>query len=114
METPVLWHNPKCSKSRQAVALLKNKGIQFHEVRYMDVAPSIAELEAYLAIVGQPAVEIMRKKEPLFRELSLDLSDEKALIQAMHQFPRLIERPVLFANGKAVIGRPTEALLEIL
>jgi len=109
-----LWHNPKCSKSRQAVAFLQEKGIDFEEIRYMDDLRSVQEIKEYLAVIGKAPVEVMRTKEQGFKDLNLAQADDETLIQSMAENPKLIERPVLFANNKAVIGRPTEALQSIL
>jgi len=114
MSVPKLWHNPKCSKSRQAVALLKEQGIDFEEVRYMDTPPTVGQLNEYLEQINKRPLEVMRTKEAIFKELGLVSASDEQLIEAMAANPKLIERPVLFAKGKAVIGRPTEDLLTIL
>ncbi|MDT8447995.1 MAG: arsenate reductase (glutaredoxin) [bacterium] len=114
MSKPILWHNPKCSKSRQALDLLKEKGVEVSVVKYMNQPPSIEELKQYLKLLGKKPLEVMRRKETLFKELDLERASDEELIQAMHDYPKLIERPVLFNNGQVRIGRPTEAILEIL
>ena len=110
-----IWHNPRCTKSRETLALLQGKGLDITERRYLDDAPTQAELRAALALLGLPAIGLMRAKEKEFRAqgLSRDSGDD-ALIAAMAATPKLIERPVVFANGKAALGRPPEAVLEIL
>lgn len=111
----VIWHNPRCSKSRQALALLQERGEPVEIRRYLDDPPSLDELKAAQAALGVPAIEMMRPGEPLFRELGLSRSDpDETLLAAMAEHPRLIERPVVFANGRAAIGRPPEKVLEIL
>lgn len=110
-----IWHNPRCSKSRQAVALLEERGEEVHVRRYLDDAPSIEELRLTRDTLGLRAVEMMRTGEAAFRELGLSKSDDdESLLEAMAATPKLIERPVVFANGQARIGRPPEAVLEIL
>lgn len=109
-----IWHNPRCSKSRQTLALLEGRDdVQVR--KYLEDVPSVAELRAAQVALGVSAVQMMRTKEAAFKEMGLskDMPDE-ALLQAMAQQPRLIERPVVFANGKAALGRPPEAVLDIL
>ncbi|WP_121630330.1 arsenate reductase (glutaredoxin) [Tropicibacter alexandrii] len=111
----ILWHNPRCSKSRHALALLEERGADVTLRRYLDDAPSLDELRAAQAALGLSAVEMMRTKETTFKEMGLttDMADD-ALLQAMAEQPKLIERPVLFAGEKAVIGRPPERVLDLL
>jgi len=110
-----IWHNPRCSKSRQALALLEGRGEEVQVRRYLDDAPSIEELRLTRDTLGLRAVERMRTGEAAFRELGLSKSDDdESLLEAMAATPKLIERPVVFANGQARIGRPPEAVLEIL
>ncbi|MCF7220573.1 arsenate reductase (glutaredoxin) [Marilutibacter chinensis] len=114
--TPLLYHNPRCSKSRAALALLNERGIEPGIVAYLEQPPSIDELRALLARLGLGARELLRKGEAEYEELGLDdpaLGDE-ALIAAMHMHPRLIERPILVVGERAVIGRPPERVLELL
>ncbi|MDK3019524.1 arsenate reductase (glutaredoxin) [Pseudodonghicola flavimaris] len=110
------WHNPRCSKSRQGLTLLEEKGADLHIRRYLDDAPSAEELAAARAALGNPpAVEMMRTKEKLFRDLGLSKTDDDAkLMAAMAAHPVLIERPLAIRDGRAVIGRPPEALLDLL
>ncbi len=115
MTTATIWHNPRCAKSRETLALLRDRGVAIEERRYLDSPPTEAELRETLALLGLPAIGLMRTKEAAFRELGLsrDMADD-ALIAAMAATPKLIERPVVFANGKAALGRPPAAVLEIL
>lgn len=109
-----IWHNPRCSKSRQALALVEEKG-DVKERRYLDDAPTLTELMDVQSLLGVSAIEMMRTKEALFKELGLSKTDDDAtLLAAMAQNPKLIERPIVIANGKAAIGRPPEAVLNIL
>ena len=110
-----LWHNPRCSKSRQALALLEDRGAELTVRRYLDDAPSLDELRAAQAALGVPAIEMMRPKEAAFKDMGLSKdADDATLLAAMAQEPKLIERPVLFSDGKAVIGRPPERVLGLL
>lgn len=111
-----IWHNPRCSKSRQAVALLTESGAAFRERRYLDDCPTLDELkQAQAALGGPPVIEMMRTGEKLFRELGLSKTDDDdALLQAMAEHPILIERPLAISGRRAVIGRPPERVLELL
>ena len=111
----VIWHNPRCSKSRQALTLLEDHGAEVTVRRYLDDAPSLAELQEAQAQLGLSAVEMMRTGEALFKELGLSKTDpDDVLLQAMADHPKLIERPVVFAGDRAVIGRPPEKVTDIL
>lgn len=110
-----IWHNPRCSKSRQTLALLQENGHDPVERRYLDDAPSLDELRTAQAALGLSALAMCRTKEAEFKEAGLTRdSDDDTVLAAMVAHPRLIERPIVFANGKARIGRPPEAVLEIL
>jgi len=111
-----IYHNPRCSKSRQTLALLHEHNIDADVVEYLNTPPNKAELEALLELLGLEPRELMRTKEAEYKELGLDdesLSRE-ALIKAMVANPKLIERPIVIHNGKAAIGRPPEKILDIL
>ncbi|MGC9370227.1 MAG: arsenate reductase (glutaredoxin) [Paracoccaceae bacterium] len=110
-----IWHNPRCSKSRETLKLLKERDVTPTERRYLDDAPSLDELRAARAALGVSAVQMMRVKEKRFAELGLSKTDDdETLLGAMAENPILIERPIVFANGRAAIGRPPEAVLDIL
>lgn len=111
-----LYHNPRCSKSRAALALLQERGLQPQIVLYLDNPPSTADLRALLQRLGLPARELLRTGEEAYQQLQLaDPSvPEASLLEAMHNHPKLIERPILVAGERAVIGRPPERVLEIL
>lgn len=114
--TVTIFHNPKCSKSRQTLALLQEQGIAPTIVEYLKDVPSVETLGHILGLLDLEPRELMRKKETEYSENGLaseDLSRDQ-LIQAMRDFPRLIERPIVLANGKAAIGRPPEDVLKIL
>jgi len=109
-----IWHNPRCSKSRQTLALVEGKG-DLTVRRYLEEAPSFEELTSVKALLGVTAIEMMRPKEGLFKELGLSQTDDDAtLLSAMAAHPKLIERPIVLANGKAAMGRPPESVLDIL
>ena len=111
-----IWHNPRCSKSRQTLKLLTDRGIEPAIVAYLRTPPSPAELRDALDKLGMAPRGLMRRGEAPYKVEGLDdegLSDA-ALIQAMHDFPVLIERPVVFAGGRAALGRPPERGLKIL
>lgn len=109
------WHNPRCSKSRQALALLTERGAEIRERRYLDDVPTLDELRRARAALGVPAVGMMRTGEKRFRELGLSKSDDdETLLTAMSKAPILIERPVAILGDHAVIGRPPERVLALL
>jgi arsenate reductase len=111
-----IYHNKRCSKSRGALALLEEHGQPFEVINYLETPPSAAELKLLLSRLGITARQLLRTSEDAYRQLGLDdLSlDNETLIAAMVQHPCLIERPIVTANGKAVIGRPPEKVLDIL
>ncbi len=111
-----LYHNPRCSKSRQTLALLEERGLQPEIIRYLDTPPDHDALAALLSKLGTTARGLMRTGEAIYKELDLgrDTLSEADLIEAMVQNPKLIQRPILINGAKAAIGRPPEAVLEIL
>lgn len=110
-----IWHNPRCSKSRQTLALLEENGHAPEVRKYLEDAPSADEIRAVLAALGLPPIEAMRTGEARFKDLGLSRdTDTETLIIAMAENPILIERPIVIINGKARIGRPPESVLEIL
>lgn len=111
-----LYHNPKCSKSRQTLELLRSKGIQPVIIEYLKDPPDMATLKKLLRLLQLKPRDLMRKKEDIYKKAKLDREDldDDALISAMIKHPVLIERPIVLANGKAAIGRPPENVLAIL
>jgi arsenate reductase len=111
-----LYHNPRCSKSRAALDLLEARGLAPQVVRYLETPLDAAALQALLGKLGIGARQLLRTGEDEYKSLGLADSglSEQQLIAAMASHPKLIERPVLVNGDKAVIGRPTEKLLEIL
>ncbi|RTZ14074.1 arsenate reductase (glutaredoxin) [Vibrio aquaticus] len=111
----VIYHNPRCSKSRETLALLEEKGIQPEIVKYLDTPPTIDELKTLMAQLALTDVrQMMRTKEAIYKELELKTADEETLFKAMSENPKLIERPIVVNNGQAKHGRPPEQVLEIL
>jgi len=115
MTTSVLYHNPRCSKSRQALALLRERGVEPEIVLYLETPPDADTLRVLLRQLGLPARALMRTGEDAYAALGLDnpALDEQSLIAAMAAHPRLIERPIFVHGARAVIGRPPERVLEL-
>jgi arsenate reductase len=111
-----ILHNPRCSKSRATLALLQERGLEPEITLYLESPPDAAELKSILNKLGLNARELMRKGEAEYRELGLadESLAEDQLIAAMVASPRLIERPIVLAGGRAAIGRPPESVLGIL
>lgn len=112
-----IYHNPRCSKSRDTLSLLKSNGVEPEVVLYLETPPNAQTVRQLLHMLGMgSARKLMRKKEDLYKSLNLDDSrlTETELVQAMVENPKLIERPIVVANGQARIGRPPEDVLEIL
>jgi arsenate reductase len=111
----VIYHNPRCSKSRQTLALLEEKGIQPEIIKYLESAPSVEQLKELMSQLELTDVrDMMRSKEDIYKELELKTADDETLFKAMSENPKLIERPIVVANGKAKHGRPPEQVLDIL
>jgi arsenate reductase len=116
MSQVTIYHNPRCSKSRETLKLLEEKGIQPTVIEYLKDTPSKTELQSIISALECSPRELMRTKEAEYKELALDnpeLSDDQ-LLDAMIATPKLIERPIVTTDGKARIGRPPESVLEIL
>ncbi|NGN98618.1 arsenate reductase (glutaredoxin) [Grimontia sp. S25] len=110
-----IYHNSRCSKSRQTLALLEEKGIQPDVVAYLETPPSADTLKTLLEQLGFDSPrQMMRTKEAIYKELQLADATDEQLILAMVENPKLIERPIVVANGKAAMGRPPENVLTIL
>ncbi|MFO7705659.1 MAG: arsenate reductase (glutaredoxin) [Halopseudomonas sp.] len=110
-----IYHNPRCSKSRQALALLEQRGEAFDIINYIDEPLDNATISELLVSLGLSARELMRKGEDTYKELNLgnpELS-EAQLVQALADYPRLIERPIVVKDSQALIARPPEKLLEL-
>ncbi len=114
--TVTIYHNPRCSKSRETLQLLEDRGLKPKIVEYLKTPPSAAELKAILNKLKLKPEQLLRTGEPRYAELGLKdrTLDDDALIALMVANPILIERPIVVAGGKAAIGRPPETVLEIL
>jgi arsenate reductase len=118
----VLWHNPGCSKSRQARELLVEAGVAFDEVRYLETPPTEAELRRVLGLLGMTARQLARSGEAPYRELGLGEADEDKTLAALASHPILIERPIVIVEAtdpsegppRAAVGRPPERVLEVV
>jgi arsenate reductase len=112
----LLYHNPRCSKSRGALDLLRERGVEPGIVSYLDAPPTIAQLRELVRKLGLPARALLRTGEAEYAQLGLDdpALDDEALLRAMHAHPRLIERPIFVVGERAVIGRPPERVLDLL
>lgn len=110
------YHNPRCSKSRQALALLEQRGVDVDVVRYLEQPPSASELRKLLQWLGLEPAALLRRGESEYRErdLGAHLDDATMLLQAMVEAPILIERPIAIRGERAVVGRPPERVLELL
>lgn len=110
-----IYHNPRCTKSRQGVQILENSGKEFEIVKYLDAVPSEKELSEIIKLLNISAIELIRKTEKIWKEnyKGKELSDTE-IIKAMVENPKLIERPIVINNNKAVIGRPTEKIATII
>lgn len=108
-----IWHNPRCTKSREAVKLVEELGVSAEIVKYLNQTPDVHEIKSTLKMLGLSARELMRTTEDIYKELDLkNENDEEKLITALAQNPKLIQRPVLFKDGKAIIGRPSSIISE--
>ncbi len=111
-----IYHNPRCSKSRQTLALLRDAGVEPRIVEYLKTPPSTVEIGRLLRMLGMEPRQLMRHQEREYREFGLDDAglDRDTLIRALHEHPRLLERPVVVRGGRAVLGRPPERVRELL
>ena len=111
-----IFHNPRCSKSRSALKLLRDRGIEPKIVEYLHEPPTSAQLSEILDRLGLEPRALMRRKESAYKEAKLDNPElgRDALIQAMVENPILIERPIVLSGDKAALGRPPEKVLEVL
>jgi len=111
-----IYHNPRCSKSRQTLQLLTERDIEPQVVEYLKTPPSAAELTEVLNMLGLKPRELMRRKEAEYKQSGADNPDlsDAQLIDLMVAHPKLIERPIVIKDGKAALGRPPEQVLDIL
>ncbi|WP_298781535.1 arsenate reductase (glutaredoxin) [uncultured Polaribacter sp.] len=110
-----IYHNPRCTKSRQGLSILENSGKEFEIVKYLDTIPTEKELTEIIKLLGISPIELVRKNEKVWKEnyKGKELTDSE-IIKAMIENPKLIERPIIINNNKAVIGRPTEKINTII
>ncbi len=114
MNRITIWHNPRCSKSREALKLLEERGSEVEVFKYLDEEITKEDIKNLLKMIGAKPRDIMRTKEAIYKELELkDVEDDEKLIEAMVEHHKLIERPIVIKNGKAIIGRPPERVLKI-
>ncbi|MDX9814040.1 MAG: arsenate reductase (glutaredoxin) [Sulfurimonas sp.] len=110
-----IWHNQRCSKSREAMSIATDLGIDSKVVKYLEADITKDDIKELLKKLGISPRELMRTKEDIYKELNLaDEMDEQKLIDAMVAYPRLIERPIIIKNDKAIIGRPIDKVLPFL
>ncbi|NNF60261.1 MAG: arsenate reductase (glutaredoxin) [Gammaproteobacteria bacterium] len=111
-----IYHNPRCSKSRATLALLEKRGIEPRVILYLETPPSAQQIRELLGLLGMTPRELIRSGEKEYRELRLSdpATTDEDLISAMHNCPRLLQRPIVVVNGAARIGRPPESVLDIL
>ena len=115
MTTVTIWHNPRCSKSRSALAILEENGVTPIEVKYLETPPSKSDIVTVLAALAMEAKDIVRKGEAVYKTLNLSAqSTNEEILNALVENPILIERPIIISGDRAVIGRPPENVLSIL
>jgi len=112
----VIYHNPKCSKSRQTLQLLKDNGVHPRVVEYLKTPPDEDTLARILGMLEMEPIDLIRVREDLYGEMGLEAhkKDRQAILKAMVENPILIERPIVFKDNQARVGRPPEAVLELL
>jgi arsenate reductase len=115
MADVTIWHNQRCSKSRGALAILEERGVDHDVVRYLEDTPSRAELERVLQLLGtDDPTAIARRNEDLWKELQLDGADRGTVLDALAAHPALLERPIVIRGDRAVVARPSEKVLDLL
>ena len=101
-----IYHNPRCGKSREGLAILQESGIDFEVVKYLENIPTKVELKEVLKLLKIPAIELVRKNESIWKE--------DQVLSALIAYPKFIERPIVIANNKAIIGRPPSSIHSII
>lgn len=109
-----IFHNPRCSKSRQALALLSESGVEHEVILYLETPPNRAEITKLAEMLGCSPRDMMRRGELIYKELGLAQADDSQLFDAMASHPILIERPIIISGKRAVIARPPERVEELL
>ena len=110
-----IYHNPRCTKSRQGLALLEEKGLDFQVIKYLEQGLKTSEVKGLLKALDYTPIELIRKNEAIWKSdfKNKELDDDQ-IIHAMVEHPKLMERPIVIHHDKAVVGRPTEKILEII
>jgi arsenate reductase len=110
-----IYHNPRCTKSREGLSILEDSGQDFKIIKYLDDSPSQEDLKIIIKKLGIKPIDLIRKQKKIWKEnfKTKDLSDSE-IIKALHDFPKLIERPIVINGEKAIIGRPPEDIKGIL
>ena len=116
MKALSIFHNPRCSKSRKTLEIIEINDVEVQVILYLQDPPSVSELNSLLEKLGMKASELVRKGESIIKELDIDLSSisNDDLISIMAEHPILIERPIVFNESSAIIGRPPENVEELL
>ena len=112
-----IWHNPRCSKSRQTLQLIRDADVEIEVIEYLTTAPSTDQLDAACKGLGVAPTQIIRSKEQLFKDLELSLKDERSdeqWLRILADNPKLIERPIVRINGRYAMGRPPENVQDLL
>ena len=109
-----IYHNPRCSKSREALDLLRANGIDPHVIYYLETPPNALEIKNILSLLQASPKEIIRTKEKIFSTLKIDLENAEDIVQSIAKHPELLERPIIIRGKKAVIGRPPGRALELV
>ncbi len=111
-----ILHNPRCSKSRQTLELLQENGVEPNIIKYLEIPPSEAQINDIVTLLGVSPRDILRKKEAEYKESGLDNQDlsDKEVIALMVKYPKVIERPIVFSEKAAAVGRPPENVLDII
>jgi len=110
----VIYHNPRCSKSREALALLIDKNLEVEVIEYLKDKPTVKQLKELINLLGIKPIQLIRTKEDVFKPYKNKQLTEDEYITLMTEFPILIERPIVVKGKKAVIGRPPQMVLDIL
>ena len=116
MTDTIIYHNPRCSKSRQTLEILQREGYEPQVIKYLQTPPSVEEIKGLLSLLGMTAQQVMRRNEAEYKDnnMSDPQLSEAQLIELMHAFPKVIERPIVVNGDQAVIGRPPESVMDII
>ncbi|MEA5444779.1 arsenate reductase (glutaredoxin) [Gammaproteobacteria bacterium AB-CW1] len=109
-----IYHNPRCSKSRATLTLIKEAGFDPEIIEYMKTPPAVETLRELLKLLKMEPGQLIRRNESVFKEMNLASADEQALLEAMSREPRLIQRPIVVRGSRAKLGRPPEDVMELL